>query len=103
MFCLQLDPADWGPEAILTHVEPDDIIHNPDPKRRDEDYETVMFTPRGFANVGCLLILAVGLLALLLVHASVHANYSTSHNLLQCGISPDKLLHPPRGEDAWWI
>jgi hypothetical protein len=48
--------------------EPDDHLHNPDPKRdRHYDAGGHIFTARGIANLGCLLILAGGILMLLFV------------------------------------
>ena len=46
--------------------EPDDHLHNPDPKR-DRHYDSGghIFTPRGIANLGCLFILAAGMMMLL--------------------------------------
>lgn len=48
--------------------EPDDHLHNPDPKRdRHHDAGGHIFTARGIANLGCLLILGTGMLMLLFV------------------------------------
>ena len=48
--------------------EPDDYLHNPDPKRdRHYDAGGHIFTARGFANLGCLFILGAGMLMLLCV------------------------------------
>ena len=48
--------------------EDDDYLHNPDPKRdRDADGGSSIFTLRGLGNLGCLLILGLGLLTLLYV------------------------------------
>jgi hypothetical protein len=46
--------------------EPDDHLHNPDPKR-DRHYDSGghIFTSRGIANLGCLFILAAGMMMLL--------------------------------------
>lgn len=45
--------------------EPDDFIHNPDPRRdRKNDRGGTIFTQRGVANLGCLIFLTVGLVAL---------------------------------------
>ncbi|KAI0651922.1 glycoside hydrolase family 16 protein [Trametes meyenii] len=47
-----------GPEA-------DDVLHNPDPVRdRKSDGGGTVFSGRGLVNVGCLLILAMGIIAL---------------------------------------
>jgi hypothetical protein len=46
--------------------EPDDILHNPDPKRdRHHDAGGHIFTLRGIANLGCLAVLFGGMLMLL--------------------------------------
>lgn len=46
--------------------EPDDFLHNPDPKRdRINDRGGNIFTSRGLANLGCLLILGAGCVMLL--------------------------------------
>lgn len=48
--------------------EPDDHLHNPDPKRdRHNDAGGHVFTGRGIANLGCLLIIISGMLMLLFV------------------------------------
>jgi len=48
--------------------EPDDYLHNPDPKRdRHYDAGGHIFTARGIANLGCLFILGSALLMLLFV------------------------------------
>jgi hypothetical protein len=51
--------------------EPDDVLHNPDPRRdRKNDTGGTIFTARGMANLGCLAVLFFGLLVLLWVSAS---------------------------------
>lgn len=48
--------------------EPDDYLHNPDPKRDlKSDKGGHIFTCRGIANLGCLFVLAAALLSLFLV------------------------------------
>ncbi|KAF7306776.1 Beta-glucan synthesis-associated protein [Mycena indigotica] len=62
-FSLSPDPAAWG--ADINHSEPDDFLHNPDPRRdRKNDRDHDVFTLRGVSNLGCLLILGVGLVTL---------------------------------------
>lgn len=62
-FSLPADPAAWG--ANLNERDPDDYLHTPDPKR-DMRIDTggTIFTCRGFANLGFLLFLLLGLLTL---------------------------------------
>lgn len=58
-----LDPAYW----IAEHAgpEPDDYLHNPDPKRdKKSDKGGTIFTIRGLMNLGCLVILIVALMTL---------------------------------------
>ncbi|KAJ3490570.1 hypothetical protein NLI96_g1324 [Meripilus lineatus] len=49
----------------MDYPEQDDYLHNPDP-RRDRKYDQAgnIFTGRGFTNLGCVIILVTGLLAL---------------------------------------
>jgi len=62
---LSHSPADWNVVTSPAHPEPDDWLHNPDPKRdRNIDRGGTIFTMRGLVNNGCLLILAVGLIGL---------------------------------------
>ncbi|KZV63649.1 glycoside hydrolase family 16 protein [Peniophora sp. CONT] len=45
--------------------EPDDYLHNPDPRRdKHNDNGGTFFTARGLANLGCLAILACGIITL---------------------------------------
>ena len=67
-FSLSPDPASWGSDLSPHHAEPDDYLHNPDPKRdRKNDRGGSIFTYRGLTNLGCLAILILILLALLFV------------------------------------
>lgn len=45
-------------------VEKDDYLHNPDPNDKDKMKFSDLFTKRGFANVGGLLLITAGLLTL---------------------------------------
>jgi beta-glucan synthesis-associated protein KRE6 len=59
----------WNLSLSPDEKEQDDWLHNPDPKRDHKiDSDGNVFTGRGISNVGCLVILALGLLALLWVH-----------------------------------
>ncbi|KII90889.1 glycoside hydrolase family 16 protein [Plicaturopsis crispa FD-325 SS-3] len=64
-YSLSADPRSWGINLSPNQADPDDILHNPDP-RRDSMYDGggSLFTKRALANVGCLVILGVGLVAL---------------------------------------
>ncbi|KAI9513053.1 beta-glucan synthesis-associated [Russula earlei] len=64
-FSLSPDPASWGSDISPSHPEPDDYLHNPDPKRdRNNDRGGSIFTYRGLTNLGCLALLIVVLLGL---------------------------------------
>ncbi|KAJ7932557.1 beta-glucan synthesis-associated protein-domain-containing protein [Mycena leptocephala] len=77
-FSLSPDPAAWGADISPNHPEPDDFLHNPDPKRDlKNDGQRNIFTLRGLANLGCILILGVGMITLfagypLISHFTAH-------------------------------
>ncbi|TRM69919.1 glycoside hydrolase family 16 protein [Schizophyllum amplum] len=59
-FAFAYDPEDWGSELSPTNREPDDWLHEPDPRRdRMTDNDTNVLTGRGIANLGCLAFLAI--------------------------------------------
>ncbi|THH34156.1 hypothetical protein EUX98_g179 [Antrodiella citrinella] len=64
-FALPPDPSSWGGDLSIEHREVDDFLHNPDP-RRDRKYDQggTIFTLRGVANLGCLVILFLGITTL---------------------------------------
>lgn len=64
-FSLSPDPSSWGATLAMNLEEPDDELHNPDPRRdRKNDRGGSVFTYRGLANLGCLIFLAVGMITL---------------------------------------
>ncbi|KAL5498539.1 hypothetical protein ACEPAH_1893 [Sanghuangporus vaninii] len=64
-FSLAPDPSSWGAQIEPSYVEPDDWLHNPDPRRdRKLDKGGTVFTTRGLANLGCLALLVSALLGL---------------------------------------
>ncbi|KAJ4485953.1 beta-glucan synthesis-associated [Lentinula aciculospora] len=53
------NPMAWGTDLSL-RAEPDDYLHNPDPRRdRKNDLGGSFFTYRGLTNLGCLILLGV--------------------------------------------
>lgn len=67
-FSLSPDPSSWGADVTAGHEEPDDFLHNPDPRRdRKNDKGGNVFTTRGLTNLGCLFVLAAGIVTLLYV------------------------------------
>ncbi|KAH8099415.1 beta-glucan synthesis-associated [Cristinia sonorae] len=64
-FSLSPDPSSWGAHLLSGHPESDDFLHNPDPKRdHRNDRGGTIFTKRGLANLGCVILLVIGLVAL---------------------------------------
>ncbi|KAJ3875507.1 glycoside hydrolase family 16 protein [Lentinula edodes] len=64
-FSLPADPAAWGTNVSINYRESDDFLHNPDVRKgKIVDHIGSIFTSRGLANLGFLLILCTGLLAL---------------------------------------
>ncbi|KAJ6604495.1 beta-glucan synthesis-associated protein [Mycena vulgaris] len=79
-YSLSPDPAAWGADISPNHPEPDDFLHNPDPKRdRKNDNRGNIFTLRGLSNLGCLLILGIGLITLFAGYPLI--SHFTSHPL----------------------
>ncbi|KAI0269100.1 glycoside hydrolase family 16 protein [Russula aff. rugulosa BPL654] len=67
--------------------EPDDHLHNPDPKRdRHYDAGGSIFTARGIANLGCLLILVTGML-LLFAGYPVYSHFTMKQQTTQGGFN----------------
>jgi hypothetical protein len=68
-FSLSPDPSSWGATLAMNLEEPDDELHNPDPRRdRNNDRGGSVLTYRGLTNLGCLILLAVGMVTLLYAH-----------------------------------
>ncbi|KAF8514321.1 beta-glucan synthesis-associated protein [Hysterangium stoloniferum] len=83
-FSLSPDPSIWASESGVHVQEPDDYLHNPDPKRdRKNDKGGTVFTSRGLANLGCLVILVVGLTTLFAGYPLIV--YFTRHPLSTLG------------------
>ncbi|KAJ7485722.1 beta-glucan synthesis-associated [Mycena latifolia] len=64
-FSLSPDPALWGSNLSSSVAEPDDRLHAPESKA-DLDTSGSVISGRGLANVGCLVVLALALVALFL-------------------------------------
>ncbi|KAF8634470.1 hypothetical protein AX15_000911 [Amanita polypyramis BW_CC] len=64
-YSLPPDPAAWGSNLSPAYKEDDDWLHNPDPRRdRKNDAGGSFLTYRGLTNLGCLIVLCVGLVTL---------------------------------------
>jgi len=83
-FSLSADPAAWGADLSPNHAEPDDYLHNPDPRRdKSTDHGGNIFTARGIMNLGCLLVLGLGILTLFAGYPVI--SHFTSHPLSSFG------------------
>ncbi|KAK0202585.1 glycoside hydrolase family 16 protein [Desarmillaria ectypa] len=86
-FSLAADPMSWGANLSLNYQEPDDALHNPTVRGgKIVDDDVISFSKRGVANIGCLVILCVGLLALfvaypILTYVQNHSSLSSFSNL----------------------
>ncbi|KAF9068692.1 beta-glucan synthesis-associated [Rhodocollybia butyracea] len=63
-FSLTPDPKRWDLVVSPGVAEPDDYLHNPDPRRDRLNDNHFVISGRGIANVGCLFILMAALLGL---------------------------------------
>jgi len=64
-FSLSADPKSWGADVSPAYAEADDYLHNPDPKRdRKNDHGGSIFTWRGLANIGTIIVLVTALIVL---------------------------------------
>jgi len=83
-FSLPPDPAAWGSAISIGQLEPDDELHNPDPRRdRNNDFGANIFTYRGLTNLGCIFILGLGLIALFAGYPLI--SHFTSHPISTLG------------------
>ena len=64
-FDLGPDPRLWGAELSLDYVEDDDELHRPAVGKSRIERDGNYMSARGVANLGCTIILILGLLALL--------------------------------------
>ncbi|KAJ6567708.1 beta-glucan synthesis-associated [Mycena vulgaris] len=64
-FSLSPDPTMWGSNLSPDLREPDDALHNPEFKGgKLVDRNSSVLTSRGLSNIGCLVLLCLGLLTL---------------------------------------
>ncbi|QRV93228.1 glycoside hydrolase family 16 protein [Ceratobasidium sp. AG-Ba] len=68
-FALSPNPAQWDTGLLSSQPEPDDDLHNPDPRKdRTGVYTGSIFTIRGLLNLGCLGILILALIGLFAIY-----------------------------------
>jgi len=83
-FSLSPDPSSWGADISPNHAEPDDYLHNPDPRRdRKSDKGGNVFTYRGLTNLGCLLVLVAGIVTLFAGYPMI--TFFSKHSLSDLG------------------
>ncbi|KAG8862814.1 hypothetical protein FRB96_000824 [Tulasnella sp. 330] len=63
-FPVSADPGHWAAETSPDYPEPDDELHNPDPKRDRHVDHVALFSGRGCLNVGCLVLITTALFTL---------------------------------------
>lgn len=89
-FAMSPDPSSWGAALTPGNREPDDDLHNPDPKRdRRSDKGGTILTLRGIANLGCLAFLFIGIGMLLYVN---HASFQCTSQVTDS--SPSSAGYP---------
>ncbi len=66
-FSLSPDPQQWGSDLSPDLVEPDDDIHTPKERSDEVEIGGHVISIRGVTNLGCLIMLCAGILALLYV------------------------------------
>jgi hypothetical protein len=72
-YSLSPDPRQWGANLSFDVVEEDDDLHRPDKDLKLLNSGGGVFSPRGLANLGCVLLLLVSLVTLLSVSLFIHA------------------------------
>ncbi|KAF5348742.1 hypothetical protein D9758_006835 [Tetrapyrgos nigripes] len=63
-FSLNADPRLWGHDLSPNLVEPDDELHTPEQDVRNTEWSGHAISKRGLTNLGCLITLCLGILAL---------------------------------------
>lgn len=82
-FSLSPDPQQWGSDLSPDLVEPDDDIHTPKERSDEVEIGGHVISIRGVTNLGCLIMLCAGILALFIGYPV--ASYVTSRGLSNQG------------------
>ncbi|KAI0695120.1 glycoside hydrolase family 16 protein [Cytidiella melzeri] len=86
-FAMSPDPAAWGGNVSPNNREPDDDLHNPDPRRdRKHDQGGSILTTRGIVNLGCLAILFCGI-TMLFAGYPILSHFLTHHQSTSGGFN----------------
>jgi len=71
------DPRTWGADLSLDYVEDDDELHRPLPSNSRIERDGKYLSARGAVNLGCTLLLTLGLIALFAAYPIVR-EFSTN-------------------------
>ncbi|PBK95638.1 beta-glucan synthesis-associated [Armillaria gallica] len=82
-FSLSPDPRQWGSDLSPDLIEPDDDIHTPKERSDEVEIGGHVISIRGVTNLGCLIMLCAGILALFIGYPV--ASYVTSRGLSNQG------------------
>ncbi|KAK0195186.1 beta-glucan synthesis-associated [Armillaria mellea] len=82
-FSLSPDPQQWGSDLSPDLIEPDDDIHSPKERSDEVEIGGHVISIRGVTNLGCLIMLCAGILALFIGYPV--ASYVTSRGLSNQG------------------
>ncbi|SJK97250.1 related to KRE6-glucan synthase subunit [Armillaria ostoyae] len=82
-FSLSPDPQQWGSDLSPDLIEPDDDIHTPKERSDEVEIGGHVISIRGVTNLGCLVMLCAGILALFIGYPV--ASYVTSRSLSNQG------------------
>ena len=102
-YSLSPDPSAWGVDISPQAAEPDDHLHNPDARRdRKIDRSGNIFTSRSLANLGCLILLVTGIVALLWVRVIVPI-LTITLTFIQRRLSRNLIFYQTQSVRSWWI
>ncbi|KIK67427.1 glycoside hydrolase family 16 protein [Collybiopsis luxurians FD-317 M1] len=69
---LAVDPHSWGSNLSADVAEADDELHMPEKKARDIEHDGNAWSKRGMSNLGFLILLCLGILALFIGYPVAH-------------------------------
>ncbi|KAJ3845471.1 beta-glucan synthesis-associated [Lentinula raphanica] len=74
---LAVDPQLWGSDLSANVVEPDDELHTPEKQTRAIEHDGNAWSKRGVLNLGFLIFLCLGIMALFIGYPVAHSLLST--------------------------
>ncbi|KAL0949252.1 hypothetical protein HGRIS_009330 [Hohenbuehelia grisea] len=78
-YALSPDPREWGFVSSPAIAEPDDALHNPELELEPPDHKHSALFSRALTNLGCLVILGVGFIALFIGYPVISYYTSIRH------------------------